>query len=605
MDRKGLWKTVLIGAVVCGVVFVLASCAATAEPTARGAGSAAGTTGAGASAKAVAEADATAASKADAGAGAAAPYGASANRSTAADPIVRAPAGELRGVSAGRVVAFKGVPYALPPTGASRWKPPASMSPWTGIRDATRFGASCLQPKSRAGSIYASELAAMSEDCLFLNVWAPKEARNAPVFFWIHGGSLTTGSSSETLYDGARLAERGLVVVSINYRLGALGYLAHPQLSAESPEGISGNYGLLDQIEALRWVKRNIAAFGGDPARVTIAGESAGGLSVMYLMTSPSARGLFARAIAQSAYMISTPELKKAAFGEQPAEAIGSRLGVALGASDLAALRAMDGAKLIDAAVRSGYVPFGTIDGRVLPRQLVEVFDRGEQAPVPILAGFNSGEIRSLRFLMPPVPADSASYETTIRNRYADLAGPFLKLYPAAHPEESMLAALRDGMYGWTAERLVARQTALGQRAFLYLFDHSYPAADSVGLHGFHAAELPYVFGTADRAPPFWPKVPATKTEAALSDAMIGYWTSFALSGEPQAAQQPPWPAYGSTRNYLLIGDTPRSATHLFPGMFELHDEIVCRRKASGTQPWNWNVGIGAPVLPARGDACR
>jgi hypothetical protein len=265
-----------------------------------------------------------------------------------ADALVETPAGKLRGETTGTLNVFKGIPYALPPVGGLRWRAPAVMSPWTGVRDATQFGAACVQPKPRP-SIYSDDLAAVSEDCLFLNVWTTPGARKRPVFFWIHGGALTSGSSSERLYDGAQLAARGVVVVSINYRLGALGYLAHPQLSAESPQRVSGNYGLLDQIEALRWVQRNIAAFGGDPANVTIAGESAGGLSVMYLMASPQARGLFSRAIAQSAYMISMPELKRAHFGEQAAEAIGSRVASALGSPNIADLRSMDAAKLTDA----------------------------------------------------------------------------------------------------------------------------------------------------------------------------------------------------------------------------------------------------------------
>ncbi|MEP7243313.1 MAG: carboxylesterase family protein [Gammaproteobacteria bacterium] len=523
----------------------------------------------------------------------------------AKNPVVRAPAGAVAGDARGNMLVFKGLPYALPPVGAARWKPPVALPPWSGVRDAKRFGAACVQPKSRAGSIYSDSPSAMSEDCLFLNVWAPKTARAAPVLVWIHGGSLTTGASSESLYDGTRLAERGVVVVSINYRMGALGYLAHPQLSAESSDGVSGNYGLLDQIEALRWVKHNIAAFGGDASNVTIAGESAGALSVMYLMTAPPARGLFNKAIAESAYMISTPELKEARFGEQSAEAIGSRLAAALGAKDVAALRAIDATTLTEAAVRSGYLPFGTIDGHTLPRQLVEVFDRGEQAPVPMIAGFNSGEIRSLRFLVPPVPADAATYETAIRSRYGDLADDFLKLYPSAHLEESILAIARDALYGWTAERLVAKQSALGQRAFLYFFDHSYPTAEAAGLHGFHASELPYVFGTADQTPPFWPKVPSTKTEAEMADAMIGYWTSFARSGEPRATNQPAWPAYDSTRAYMAFEDVPRPATHLLPGMYELNEQVVCRRRAAGALPWNWNAGIVSPPLPPRTESCR
>lgn len=520
-------------------------------------------------------------------------------------PIVRAPAGTVRGGADGAVNVFKGLPYALPPIGAARWKPPVEMPVWNGVRDATEFGASCVQPRSRSGSIYASDLGAISEDCLFLNVWAKQGASNAPVMVWIHGGALTTGSSSEPMYDGTKLAERGVVVVSINYRLGVFGYLAHPGLSEESAGKISGNYGLLDQIEALRWVKRNVAAFGGDPSNVTIAGESAGALSVMYLMTSPPARGLFHKAIAQSAYMISTPELKQARFGEQTAEAIGTRIATALGTQDVTALRAIDAEKLRDVAARAGYFPLGTIDGRVLPRQLVEVFDRGEQAPVPIIAGFNSGEIRSLRFLAPPVPANAATYEASIRNLYADLADQFLKLYPSTNLAESILATSRDAMYGWTAERLVSKQTTLGQSGFLYLFDHGYPAADAAGLHAFHAAELPYVFGTANRTTSLWPKVPSTQTETNLSDAMIDYWTSFMRAGEPSAASQPRWPAYGSTRAYIAFAGEPRPGVHLMPGMYELNEEVVCRRRADGAQSWNWNVGIVSPPLPPRAEACR
>jgi len=218
----------------------------------------------------------------------------------AADAVVDAPGGAVRGEAVGKIRVFRGIPFAMPPVGALRWQPPLQMPKWKGTRDATKFGPACVQPASRAQSIYTWDLPATSEDCLSLNIWAPTDARKAPVFVWIHGGSLTTGVGSDPLYDGAKFAERGIVVVSINYRMGVLGYLAHPALSAESRRNISGNYGLLDQVEALRWVKRNIAAFGGDASNVTIAGESAGALSVMYLMTSPEARGLFAKAIAEA-----------------------------------------------------------------------------------------------------------------------------------------------------------------------------------------------------------------------------------------------------------------------------------------------------------------
>ncbi len=520
-------------------------------------------------------------------------------------PVIETSAGKLRGVAVDDLNVFKGIPYALPPLGASRWKPPVSMPAWKGVRDATQFGAACVQPKPRAGSIYADEPPEMSEDCLFLNIWAPTNARKAPVFVWIYGGALTAGASNLSMYEGSKVASRGVVFVSINYRLGILGYLAHPELSAESPEKISGNYGLKDQIEALRWIQRNIAAFGGDPANVTIAGESAGALSVMHLMTSPPARGLFAKAIAQSAYMISLPELKEPKYGGQSAESIGAQLATAINAPTLAALRSSDGATLVSAAARTGYFPMNNVDGRTLPRQIVDAFERREQAKVPILAGFNEGEIRSLRILIPPVPAEAATYESEIRARYADRADEFLKLYPSTNLEESILAITRDALYGWTAEKLVRSQTSLGERGFLYLFDHGYPAANSAGLHAFHAAEIPYVFGNIDRTAPDWPEIPDTSAERAFSDAMLEYWTSFARSGEPSASQQPDWPAYGSKRAYMHFAETPQPRTHLMPRMFELNDEVVCRRRAQGDQPWHWNVGIVAPALPPREGCAR
>ena len=518
--------------------------------------------------------------------------------------IVHAPAGALKGETRGDLRVFKGVPYVLPPVGKARWKPPVSAPAWSGIRDATKLGPACFQPRSPPGSIYANDPPRMSEDCLSLNVWAPADAHAAPVLVWIHGGSLTGGFGGETVYDGSSLAKRGLVVVSINYRLGVLGYLAHPGLSAESPLGVSGNYGLLDQIEALRWVKRNIAAFGGDPSNVTIAGESAGALSVMYLMAAPDARGLFHKAISQSAYMISTPELREKRFGTEGAEANGVRLADALGVKGVPRLRAMDAEAITNAAPMTGYLPFGTVDGKVLPRQLVEVFDRSEQAPVPLLVGFNSGEIRSLRFLAPPAPADAATYVATIRARYGDQADVFLRLYPADRMQESVLATTRDALYGWTAERLAAKQTAAGQPAFLYYFDHGYPAAEKLGLHAFHASELPYVFGTADLTPPAWPKVGSAPEEARLSRAMGDYWAAFARGGVPRAVGQPEWRPYGADRAYMAFADAPSSGVHLLPGMYELQEAVVCRRRAQGDLSWNWNVGLVSPPLPPPAAGC-
>jgi para-nitrobenzyl esterase len=522
-----------------------------------------------------------------------------------AQPVVNAPAGAVRGEAQDGVNVFRGLPFAQPPVGRGRWRPPVELRPWRGTRDATSFGPVCVQPQPRPGSIYYEALPAMSEDCLTLNIWAPANARNAPVFVWIHGGALTGGSGRQAMYDGAAMARRGVIVVSINYRLGILGYLAHPGLSAESREGVSGNYGLLDQIAALRWVNRNIAAFGGNPANVTIAGESAGALSVMYLLAAPQARGLFAKAVVQSGYMVSAPELRSSRYGGPSAEQIGAVLMGLVGAPDLASLRATSAEALVAAAARTPYFPFLTVDGRTVPDQLVTIFDQGRQARVPVLAGFNSGEIRSLRFLAPPPPADAAAYEAAIRERYGDLADEFLRLYPAANLAETMLLPPRDALYGWTAERLAAKQTAAGAPGFLYYFDHSYPAADALNLHGFHAMEIPYMFGNARLAAPAWPRAPDTPEERALSDAMLGYWTSFARSGTPTAEGRPAWQPYGTARSYMAFAGTPQPGTHLLPGMYELNEQVMCRRRAAGGIPWVWNVGIVAPPLPAGVPGCR
>jgi para-nitrobenzyl esterase len=500
---------------------------------------------------------------------------------------------------------FKGIPYAQPPLGALRWQPPLPASKWKGVRDATKFGSVCIQPQGKPDSIYFWKLPPSSEDCLSLNIWAPANAKKAPVFFWIHGGALWGGSGADSLYDGTRYAQKGVMVVTVNYRMGPLGFLVHPLLSAESRRNISGNYGLMDQILALQWVQKNIAAFGGDPANVTIAGESAGGLSVMYLMAAPGARGLFAKAEAQSAYMVSAQELRTKGHDQYSGEEIGVWLAGKLGATDLAQLRSMDAQKMTDVAAANAFFPFFVIDGRILPRQVVDVFDRGEQAKVPMLMGFNSGEIRSLRSLAPPVPADAATYEKEIRERYKDLADKFLELYPSSNLQESIWATTRDSLYSWTAERLAIKQTALGVPAYLYLFDHGYPAADDKGLHGFHASEVPYVFGNPDRAPPNWPAIPSTPVEAGLTNAMVGYWTSFARDGVPAAAGQPQWPAYGTERNYMAFEDVPKPKTHVLPGMYEFNEQVVCRRRAAGGIPWHWNVGLVSPPLPPEAPQCR
>jgi para-nitrobenzyl esterase len=477
-----------------------------------------------------------------------------------------------------------------------RWLAPQPLETWSGVLDATDFGPACTQPPRRVGSIYDHPIYPTDEDCLYLNIWAPEDARDLPVFVWIHGGSFIWGASSEPFYDGAALARRGTVVVTINYRLGVFGYLAHPDLSAESANGISGNYGLLDQIAALRWVKENIEAVGGNRDNVTIAGESAGALSVLYLLASPAARGLFHKAIAQSAYMISHPGLKVDLNGHESAEAAGRNLAVALGKKTIADLREMDAQTLADEALVMGFAPLGTIDGQVLPAQLVDVFERGEHANVPLITGFNSGEIRSLPFLMPPLPGTPEGYVAEIQMRYGNLAERYLGQYPAQDVRESTLASIRDTLYGWTTVKLGEAQKAVGAPSYVYYFDHTYPAASAAGLEGFHACELPYLFETATRTPPLWPEIPATKTEAALSRVIGDYWISFARDGVPSATGAPDWPAFGGAGGHIRFAGTARAENDLLPGMFALNETVIGRRRAAGDTPWNWNVGVAAPA---------
>jgi para-nitrobenzyl esterase len=522
---------------------------------------------------------------------------AAANESPA--PQVTIAQGRLRGSAEPGIREFKGIPYAQPPVGARRWRPPAPPTHWAGTRDATAFGPSCLQPPVAATSVYADPPAAMSEDCLTLNVWAPDHAAKAPVIVWVHGGSLRIGGSAEPIYDGAAFARRGVVFVSINYRLGVLGWLASSALSAESPDHVSGNYGLLDQIAALRWVRANIVAFGGDPGNVTVMGESAGALSVTYLLASPLARGLFDKAIMESANTRAVPELRQAAYGLPSAETIGGDLARKLGAHDLAALRAMDGEALTIAATKAGFVPQGTIDGHVLPHQVIDTFDRGEQARVPVLAGFNSGELRSQRVFLPKAPANATAYEQAISARYGDLAPEFLRLYPASDIEESMLATLRDAIYGWATERIVRKQVAAGLPAYLYFFDHCYPAAKARDLCDFHASELPFVFGrvgAASALPPNWPR-PEGEADERLSRAMIAYWVSFARTGQPVAPGAPVWRPYSDDQSYMHFAAAPEAARDLLPGMVEMQEDVVKRRRAANRQ-WFVNVSVAAP-LPA------
>ncbi|UNK80235.1 carboxylesterase family protein [Sphingopyxis granuli] len=507
-------------------------------------------------------------------------------------PAATVAEGRIAGSLEDGVRVFKGLPYALPPVGARRWRPPALPASWQGVREARAFGPDCVQPPYPADSVYFEPPRPTSEDCLTLNVWAPRNAARAPVIVWIHGGALQHGGSASPMYDGREYAKRGIVFVSINYRLGIFGWLAHPGLSAEAPDRVSGNYGLLDQIAALEWVKRNIAAFGGDPANVTAMGESAGALSVTYLLAAPRAKGLFGRAIVQSTNMRAVPRLRDPAYGLPSAEAIGAAFAESVGVKDPAALRAFDAETLTAAALRARFAAQPTIDGALLPAQIVDVFDRGEQIKVPVLAGFNSGEVRSQRGLVPPVPADAAAYAAGAARRYGDLAPAFLRLYPASDMEESLIAATRDIVYGWAIERLVRHQAAAGAPSYLYRFDHCYDAARARKLCAFHASEIPFMFGSigrADARAPNWPAATGDD-DRRLARQMVDYWASFAARGIPSAVGAPGWRPYGDEEYFLDLGASPVLRRDPMPGMFEFREEIM-RRQRQRDEQWFVNTG--------------
>ncbi len=513
---------------------------------------------------------------------------------SASAPVIEIEQGALRGQSDGSVAIFKGIPYASPPVGQRRWQAPEPPAAWDGTRDATEFGAACIQPEIPAVSIYNDPPKRMSEDCLTLNVWAPASAENAPVIVWIHGGSLRIGGSGLGMYDGTQFARRGIVFISVNYRLGALGWLAHDELSRQSPEGVSGNYGLLDQMAALRWARENAGTFGGNAGNITIMGESAGALSATYLLASPRANKLFEKAIIQSPNSRAFPELSKARFGIPSAEATGAKVLKTLGAASIEEARAMAPEKVDAAAAASGFMPQGTIDGTILPRQIPEIFDRGEQAKVPVVVGFNSGEVRSQRIFLPRIPNTEADYVAAIERGYGDLSRDYVRQYPADDMEQSMLDALTQGIYGWAAERIAKRQAGAGVDAYLYVFDHCYPAASARDLCAFHASELPFVFGNLESGalPDRWP-VPDGASDAMIANAMIDYWTSFAREGRPHSNGNADWLPYADGQAFMKFSDRPVAGRDAYPGMFELHEAFFRQRRDAG-EHWGLQVGIAA-----------
>jgi para-nitrobenzyl esterase len=470
--------------------------------------------------------------------------------------------GRVSGVVADGVSAFKGIPFAAPPVGELRWKPPQPVNGWSGVKVAATFAPSCPQDVSFMRLFGAPESTA--EDCLSLNVWTGAKTANErrPVMVWIYGGAFAGGMTSIPAYDGAPLAEQGVVLVSIAYRLGPFGFLAHPELTRESGKG-SGNYGLQDQIAALRWVKDNIAAFGGDPNAVTIFGESAGGMSVSMLAASPAAKGLFHRAISQSGGHFGPARVGAIGGATSPplkgAEQIGQAFLKRLGAADLRSARQLPADRIQAAAgpeLQGAFWP--VFDGDVLPGDQYALYEAARFTDTPVLIGWNSDE----GITFSPGTTTSAALEKLVRTAYGEHAEKLLAVYPHANDAEatqSMRNVLRDSTFGWPTWAWALLQSRHGSNnAYVYYFDHRTPISrNGAG----HAAEIPYVFRTLGTfsGPSGLIGTPPPE-DRAMSDLMSSYFVNFAKTGDPNGPGVPKWPAFTTSSQIVMHLDAKPSA---------------------------------------------
>lgn len=499
--------------------------------------------------------------------------------------IVKVDTGQVSGVLDGDVSVFRGIPYAAAPVGELRWKAPQPAKPWSGVRKCTTFGPECPQIVVGGKNSQAAKQP-QSEDCLFLNVWTPARSpsEKLPVMFWIHGGAYQLGKGSGTLYDGKKLAEHGVIVVSINYRLGPLGFLALPQLTAESPNGSSGNYGLLDQQAGMKWVQKNIAAFGGDPSKVTIFGESAGAMSVCSQMTSPLSKGLFHQVISESSLFIDRGLLMNATRPLAQAESIGQQYAARVtGASSpdvLGAMRAKPVKELLgmDLQTQPGvfienclFVP--VIDGWVLPEEPGRVFAEGKQHPVSLMIGSNSEEGNLFTFsqekTLKSMPV--SEYEQKISQYFGQYAPQVMAMYPVTQTSDiygQLSKVFTNFDFTSVARWAARRQVALGKKAFLYQFDKR-PLPPTSFLGPCHGSEIPFVFGTLVKGASHNGAQESMKAlvvqtferelknslvlhfaqdDLDLSDKMMGYWSSFAKTGDPNGdGTDVKWPEFETT----------------------------------------------------------
>jgi len=487
---------------------------------------------------------------------------------------VRVSGGLLEGTTGSKpgIRTFLGIPYAAPPVGALRWKAPEPPAKWTGIRKADKFGNHCMQTTPFADMVFQSP---ESEDCLYLNVYTPAKtsSERLPVMVWIHGGGYYAGSGDEPRHDGSVLAAKGVIVVTINYRLGVMGFLAHPELTAESAHKVSGNYGLMDQIAALRWVHDNITAFGGDAGKVTIFGESAGSLSVSAMVATPLTKGLFARAIGESGAHFGAPGGTMMPVLLAEGEKRGKELAASMVAKSVAELRAVPAAALIKATWSnpSNYWPI--VDGYVFPADPWEIYAEGKQNHVALLAGWNSAEAKSMAGGMKTPEA----LEAALRKQFPGNEEAALKAYPMgddAHQTQlSAVALMSDNFIVYSTWKWIEMQTATGKApVYRYLFDHVIPTAtgdapaDDPGAA--HATDIEYVFGTLETKKLAW-----RGSDRKVSELISSYWTNFAKTGNPNGPGLAEWPVYDAkTRQVLRLDANPKAEAETNRPRYELQD---------------------------------
>ena len=491
--------------------------------------------------------------------------------------------GIISGTMIDGVRAYLGIPFAAPPVGDLRWQEPQPVKPWVGVRDCSKFAPACPQPKT-----YLYDVGTTNEDCLYLNVWSTAKSpdEKLPVMVWIHGGSFATGSGSQPMYNGKNLAKQGAVIVTINYRLGPLGFLSHPLLSKESQQGVSGNYGLLDQIAALKWVKRNIQGFGADPDRVTVFGESAGAASVCDLMVSPLAEGLFQQAISESgsfgdAYPIARENTVEKA--EKTGLDVATALGCDKAENVLAAMRQKTADDIINAAFKNYDANAGTkfrpvIDGWVIPDNPWSLFTAGKQAKVPLLIGTNANE--GTIFILPKLLVQKMTqqdYEAYIKYLYNENSAAVLARFPAADDEDVPTAYSRMfTIMNFAAGSLHAADTTAANNSPVYMYKFTrIPDTLLKKFGSFHGLEIFYLFGNFMIG--IMP-IPDTPTDSSLSQAIMKYWTNFARTGNPNGPGLPDWPGYSAAkREYIELGENLTTSAGLYEEYRQLIDMVTGR----------------------------